>query len=68
MMAAAQQEAVTDLAVGLFDPAALSLDYQPAAGNHQAYLWAVVVEAAAGAAAVDHYLLDRHHPSLFHLL
>ena len=62
--------AVTDLAVGPLGLAALSLDYQPAAGNHQAYLWAVVeaAAAAAAAAAVDRYLLDRHHPSLFHLL
>jgi len=52
-MAAAQQEAVTD---------------QPGAGNHQAYLWAVVEAEAEAAAAVDLYLLDRHHPSLFHLL
>lgn len=68
MMAAAQQEAVTDLALGPLDLAALSLDYQPAA-HHQACLWAAVeAEAAAEAAGEDLYLLDRHHPLLFHLL
>ena len=68
-MAAAQQEAVTDLALGPLDLAALSLDYQPAAGNHQACLWAAVEEeAAAAAGGEDLYLLDRHHPLLFHLL